>query len=146
MKRKLSQREKIEYDVTKNKNKELRKHAPDPFSSLSGKGIVGKAANKVGNTIIEKPIKKMSYSLTARNYNKDVDSPSKGSNLYTKNYFKIKKILKFIVGLLIALISGTTLIAFFKADISGKISLSFGVSLVILAIYFIKTLFKKKHK
>lgn len=146
MKRRLSQKEKIEYGVTKKKNKEMRHYAPDPFSALSGKGIAGKAANKVGNTIIEKPIQNISYKLTSRNYKKGVDSPSKGSDLYNKNYFKIKKILKFIVCFLVAIMSGTTLIAFFKADIMGKISLSFGVSLVILIICFIKSLFTKKHK
>lgn len=146
MKRKLSQKEKIEYNITKKKNKEIRQYAPDPFSSLSGKGIVGKAANKVGNTIVEKPIRKISYKLTSRGYKKGVDSPFKGSDLYNKNYFKIKKILKFIVCFLVAIMSGTTIIAFFKADFIAKISLSFGLSLFILFICFIKSLFMKKHK
>lgn len=142
----LSQKEKIEYSITKKKNKEIRNYAPDPFGSLSGKGIVGKAANKVGNTIVEKPIRKISYKLTSRKYRKGIDSPSKGSDLYNKNYFKIKNILKIIVGFLVAIFSGGTIIAFIKASLIGKISLSFGVSLVILIICFIKALFKKKHK
>lgn len=146
MKRKLSQKEKIEYNVTKKKNREMRHYAPDPFDSLNEKGIVGKAANKVGNTIIEKPIQKISYKLAARGYRKGVDSPSKGSDLYNKNYFKVKKILKFIVCFLVAIMSGSTLIAFLKADIAGKIGLSFGVSLIILIIYLIQPLFKNKHK
>lgn len=89
MKRKFSQKEKIEYNVTKKKNREMRHYAPDPYDSLNGKGIVGKAANKVGNTIIEKPVQKISYKLTIRGYRKGVDSPSKGSDLYNKNYFKV---------------------------------------------------------
>lgn len=146
MRRKLSQKEQIEYRITKKKNKEMRHYAPDPFSSLNGKGIAGKAASKVGNTIVEKPIRKISYKLTSRRYKKGIDSPSKGSDLYNKNYFKIKNILKIIIGFLVAIFSGGTIIAFIKASIIGKIGLSFGVSIIILIICFIKALFKKKHK
>ena len=146
MKRKLSQKEKIEYSVTKKKNKEMRHYAPDPFSALSGKGIAGKAAGKVGNTIFEKPIRKISYKLTSRKYKKGVDSPSKGSDLYNKNYFNIKKVLKFIIGFIVTIASGGTIIAFIKASIIGKIGLSFGVSIVILIVFLIRALFKKKHK
>ena len=59
-----------EYKITREKNKQLRKYAPNPFASLNEHGIVGKATNKVANHIAEKPIRNIAYRMTSRKYKK----------------------------------------------------------------------------
>ncbi len=135
-----------EYKITREKNKQLRKYAPNPFASLNEHGIVGKATNKVANHIAEKPIRNIAYRMTSRKYKKGQDAPSKGSDIYTSTYFSIKKVLKFIVGFLVALITGGSLIAFFMADVLGKISIGLGLAFIVLLVAGIKSLFHKKKR
>lgn len=49
-----------EYKITREKNKQLRKYAPNPFASLNEHGIVGKATNNIRALQLDNNIKQSS--------------------------------------------------------------------------------------
>lgn len=146
MRRNYTEKEKIEYNVTKKKNKEMRELAPKSGDNFKNYGITGKAAGVITNKIIEKPIQKIAYCCAEKKYDPNRDSPAKGSNLYNHYYFKFKKIAKWIVGLVVALVTGGSVIAFIFADLIGKIRIGCGGALVILLFSVIKWAIGKLFK
>ncbi len=120
-------------------NRGFRNHcAPDPTKPIKETGKSGKIIGSAINNGIEKPIGKVSYALTGLSYNPEVDSPYKGSILYTIWNF----IIKFFIGVLFA--CGIAIaIRFFTADILDKLRISFGFVSMLLIIIGIKSFFDK---
>ena len=143
MRRKYTYKEKIEYNVTKKKNKEMTEYAPNPGDSLKSYGLAGKAAGVIANKILEKPIQKIAYHCTGKVYDPKYDSPAKGSDTYNHYYFKGKKILRWIVGLVVTIFTGGSVIAFILADLMGKIAIGGGAAVIILLIILIMKIIKK---
>ena len=133
----MSEKERVKYSVTKRKNREMRVYAPKVFADVGKKGLPERATASILERVAEKPIQKWAYKQTGKKYRRYHDAPSKGSDLYNQNYFKIKKNLKLIVGIIVTLITGGSLIGFIFANTQ----LGIGASLGILFAFAVKWLF-----
>lgn len=88
------------YNKFKKINKFIRnKFSSDPFKSFNDKGINGKILNKLGNKIIDKPVRKIAYFTTGIFYNPKKHNPIIGSILYTLLFFAILGLLGLLVNL-----------------------------------------------
>ena len=146
MARKMTLKDKIEYKVTKKKNKEMRGYAPNPFSKISDGTLVGDVSAKTVNRVTEPVFHKYAWWRATKGkngYKKGVDSPTKGSNLYNKHYFGAKKVAKIIVGIIVTITAGGSIISFLMLDTIGKIKFGAGISFIVLIFYLISKFIKK---
>ena len=94
------------YNIFKKINKKVREEIrPNSFVSLEEIGKVGKIGSWLGNKIIKKPMHKLNRNLVGLYYNPKVDSPVKGSVLYTLfdflTYGSLFIIIVFMVSLIV---------------------------------------------
>lgn len=82
--------------------------SPDPFKELNEKGIIGKCANKLGNKMIDKPVKDLAFYGAGTIYKPKKHNPAFGSILYNLFYFSIlgliPMLIKFILKIIIQLL------------------------------------------
>lgn len=112
-------------------------YSANPMKKIEETGSTGKMVADIGNTILEKPVRKLSYALTSLSYNKETDNPCKGSVTYTAHYMGIKGVLKLIVSVIFGLPLAAWAIRFLNADFLTQIRLSLGMVMFIPIIWVI---------
>jgi hypothetical protein len=116
--------------------------AADPMGKVKETGLTGEVIGRVGDNLLEKPIKNASFALTSLTYQKGVDTPAKGSATYTAWYLAISK----VVHLIITFMAITFFIAFLKADVLSQIKFVAATIPLLFLILGIRTVVGKAKK
>lgn len=120
--------------------------AADPMGKVKETGLTGEVIGRVGDNLLEKPIKNASFALTSLTYQKGVDTPAKGSATYTAWYLAISK----VVHLIITFMAITFFIAFLKADVLSQIKFVAAIIpflfLIVGVLAFVRKMKKKLGK
>lgn len=122
------------------------KFAPDPLEEVKNTGITGKVIGEVGDSLLEKPIRNVSYAMTGLGYDKDKDNPCKGSVTYTAWYMGIKRVLKFIVGFILSSSVLAGCVTFLRADLLTQARITWGMVPLALIICAVVKFIKKIKK
>ena len=145
--RKHTDKEIRQYKITKDLGKYARDNfAPDPCKKFNEYGPAGEVANHVVNKILEEPIHDISYVITGMIYDKETDTYAKGSRIYTKVNFSVRKFIQIIIGMMCVLFLGSILVQLGQGRIIQAVASLLPLTTLVGIITFVRGLFKPKRK